>query len=114
MGKVVQADEALVRSLWFSDLRNDELADAIGVHRGSLYTLRERYGLPLREQHCLKGNAAHKSDPTAEEIEQRAAECRAKWSREEEARRWLGGRRGYEFPRYAYDGRSVVFSGMDG
>lgn len=114
MGKVVQADEALVRSLWFTDLRNDELAAALGVHRGSLQTLRERYGLPLRPHHSPKATNTRLDDPTADEIEERAAECRAKWSREEEERRLVAGRRRYEFPRYQYDGRNAAFCAMDG
>lgn len=107
------ASESDVRRLWFSDLRNDELADALGVPRGAIYRIRVRFGLPARVRHARKGTAAHKPDPTIDEIAQRAAEIRSRWSRIDEESRWVGGQRGYQFPSYSYDGRTVAFSGMD-
>lgn len=106
-------DVESIRALWMSDLRNDELADALGVTRGKLVSIRERYDLPLREFSALKGNASHKPDPTQSEIEERAAMIRAGWSREQEEARWAGGPRRVTATRYAYDARNSRFSSMD-
>lgn len=106
-------DEEKIRELWSSGLRNDELADALGVTRGKLTSIRERYGLPIREVSALKGNASHKPDPTEEEIAERASLVRAGWSKEQEESRWAGGRRRVVATRYTYDIRNSRFSPMD-
>lgn len=102
-----------IRELWSSDLRNDELAEALGVTRGKLASIRERYGLPIRDLSAPKGNASHKPDPTEEEIAQRAAMVRAGWSKEQEEARWAGGPRRVTASHYAYDKRNSRFSSMD-
>lgn len=113
-GAKVKADEATVRSLWFTEIPNDRLAEALGITHGGLETLRTRYGLPRRRHHAAKGNAAHKPDPTEDEIAERAAQVRAGWTAAEAERRWQHGSLRYRFPHYAYDGRNVAFSAMDG
>lgn len=99
-------------SLWNTNLRNDQLAEALGVTRDSLSSLRMRYGLPIRKHASLRGNYSHQPDPTEDEIRERAAAVRARWTPEEEESRRLAAKP-YTIPCFAYDGRTVEFSGVD-
>ena len=113
-GRKIEADEATIRRLWATDLPNDKLAEALGVPRGWLETIRLRHGLPVRKHSAPRGNAAHKPDPTEDEIEERAAIIRSEWSRAEAERRWQLGHLRCEIRRYEFDGRDFAFSHMDG
>lgn len=108
----VQIDVPKLFQLWNSTLRNDQLAEALGVTRDHLSALRDRYGLPVRQHQCPKGNASHKPDPTEDEIAERAAAIRQNWSPEEEERRRSSSP--YRAPCYAFGRNGAAFSHMDG
>ena len=113
-GRKIEVDEATIRRLWASDLRNDQLAEALKVPYGWLETIRERYALPARKKHALRGTPGHKPDPTDQEIEERSAQIRAGWSQAEAERRWqLGGLR-CEVRAYKYAPKDFAFSAIDG
>ncbi len=106
MRKII--DTPLLFKLWHSDLKNEELAARIGVARGHLWHLRKKYGLPPRKQQRTRPPMV---DPTAEEIAERSAEVRRKWSPAEEARRLVGGAGRWQPPQYArFDRASMSFS----
>lgn len=110
-GRKLPCDEATIRRLWASDLRNDHLAEALGVPHGWLETIRERYGLPIRRHHAPRND--HKADPTDQEIEERAATIRAGWTPAEAERRWQLGSLRAECKQFAFDGRVAAFSAID-
>lgn len=116
MSRRINVDVKELFRLWHTTMRNDQLAAALGVTRGNLASLRDRFGLPVRDfaLRAPMGNASHKPDPTEDEIAERAAQVRMSWSREEEERRWCHGRRGVTVQQFAYNGRDVAFSGLDG
>lgn len=67
-----QIDVALLFELWHSEIETADIAVRIGVSQCTLNKLRKRYGLPKRKRVAVP----LVSDPTPEEIEQRARECR--------------------------------------
>lgn len=96
--------------LWRTPLRNDQLADALGIPRGSLWYLRDKYKLPKRGAGSRTPSVKEKDVPTPEEIEQRCAEIRKGWPEGEDERRMVGPRqRRWSLPSYAYDGRGCAF-----
>lgn len=113
-GRKIAVDEATIRRLWATDLPNDRLAEALGVPRGWLETIRLRHDLPVRQHAAPRGNAAHKPDPTTDEIEERAALVRQGWTPAEAERRWQLGSLHCEMRHYEFDARDFAFSAMDG
>jgi len=96
--------------LWNTNIRNDELADALGVPRGTLWYLRQRFKLPARGKGSRVPSVTERDAPSPEEIEQRCAEIRASWPEGEEERRRVGPRqRRWSLPAYAFDGRGCAF-----
>ena len=65
----------VLHSLWASELELAEIAVRLGCSVSTLYLLRDRYKLPPRPRSRV---TLHK-DPTPQEIEERARECRALW-----------------------------------
>lgn len=90
-----QIDVPLLFSLWHSDIENRELAERIGVSNSSLWEIRKRYGLPPRKREHKDREV---DDPTPEEIEERSAECRAKWTVSEEKLRRVGKQEAWKPP----------------
>ena len=81
-----QINETLLRSLWFTDIENRELAKRLGISTSSLWEVRKQHGLPGRKrEHNMPTD-----DPTPEEIEQRCMDVRRGWTQEEEAQRFVG------------------------
>lgn len=73
---MVTCDAAELFRLWNdSTLTRAEIAYALGVTAGQLTRLASRHGLGKRGPQY---RAFEVADPTPEEIEERAAECRAK------------------------------------
>ena len=96
--------------LWYSDLKGPEVCDALGVSDSSLQRLRARYKLPPRDH--VGGPKGNRKiiDPSPEEIEERSAIERAKWTPEEERKRRVGAvASGVEIRRYAFNGRHCAF-----
>lgn len=77
----------LLFELWFSDIKNAELAKKLGVSRARLWDIRKRYGLPPRRH---ERGGTWPRDPSPQEIEERAAEVRAGWSDEVRQNRGRG------------------------
>lgn len=85
-----QIDVPELFALWHSDLKNRELAEKLGVSVSGLWDIRKRYGLPPRK-HERKPRQSEDDDPTPEEIEERCAAIRQKWSQTEWSLRRVGG-----------------------
>lgn len=110
----VDVDVSLLFRLWNSTMRNDELCEALGISRGVLWSLRDRYKLPVRAKACRApaGTESHQPDPTPEEIAERAAMVRRSWSASEEERRRCHGPSRYRLPAFAFDGRDTSFNAV--
>lgn len=65
-------DVPVLHTLWMSDLEMPEIAVRLGCSVSTLYLLRDRYKLPPRP----RTRVSVLSDPTPQEIEERARECR--------------------------------------
>jgi hypothetical protein len=65
-----------------------EIAAKFGVKKGAIYYWARVWGLPRRGTKEQLG--PQPSDPTEEEISERAAEVRARWSPQEEKSRLVG------------------------
>lgn len=107
--KQLKVDVPTLYRLWYSDMRNDELCEALGISRGNLWALRSRHSLPRRNKACRAPSGSELPDPTEAEIAERAAEIRRQWpAGEEERRRGVSSPR-WQMPCYAFDGRDVAF-----
>ncbi len=60
--------------MWVGDVPTEDIAAHFSVPISTIYTLQRKYQLPSRGRICKPKI----SDPTPDEIEQRAAECRAR------------------------------------
>lgn len=104
--------QALFR-LWANGASRHEICTTLGIRPGAFQHLRQQYALPKR----TRGRPARgplEPDPSPEELAQRCAEVRAKWSEEETEKRRVGsGVAPVRLRHYAYDGRTMAFSGMD-
>jgi hypothetical protein len=74
--------------LWHDySIANEELMKLLDVSPPAFYRLRLKYSLPRRPIQCWRKTNGEPDDPTTEEIAERAAECRQKWSAAERVRR---------------------------
>jgi hypothetical protein len=104
-----EVDVPVLFRLWNSELSSEEIASRLGVTIARLRKLRCRYGLPSRSTHST--GRQDSPDPTPEEIIERAAEVRSRWSAEEEARRLCCGFKKWRPPEYStYNRESMTFS----
>ena len=71
-GTCRQINVPLLFELWHSELETADIAIRVGVSQCTLNELRKRHGLPKRRRVAVMLVA----DPTPEEIEMRARECR--------------------------------------
>lgn len=76
---------------YFSQARNEELSLRFNLTRMRIAELRQLLGLPSRLLHLDSKPA--EPDPTPEEIIERAADVRSRWSPEERERRAVGASR---------------------
>ncbi len=96
--------------LWRTDLRNDELCEALGIPRGSLWYLRDKYKLPARGKGSRTPSTKERDAPSQEEIERLCAEIRAQWPEGEAEKRMVGPRqKRWSMPAYGFDGRHCSF-----
>lgn len=86
-------DRELFAEMWFAGASVPEMAARLGCQPPAIYRLRIQYGLPNRPP-----VRSSKKDPTTSEIEERAAEVRARWSDEERERRAVGRVSGWGVP----------------
>ena len=68
-------DVPVLHSLWASELELAGIAVRLGCSVSTLYMLRDRHKLPPRP----RMRVSVLTDPTPQEIEERARECRALW-----------------------------------
>lgn len=104
-------DMEVLRSLWNSPMRSDKICDELGITRGGLFRLARKHRLGLRprdvETHCER----RADDPTLEEIEERAAAIRARWSPFETRQRMVGARYArVEIKKFVFDRETYTFS----
>lgn len=107
--KKLKVDVPTLYRLWYSEMRNDELCQALGVSRGNLWALRLRHKLPPRQKACRAPAGSMVPDPTESEIAERAAAIRQTWTAVEAERRYSGRSKRWQLPVYAFDGRDVAF-----
>lgn len=98
--------------LWHSEMTNTELCEHFQITGGSLWSLRKKHGLPIRPRVTNRDTLRRPDDPTPEEIVERAAECRARRTKEEKRRMEKMGRTEWEMPAYAFNGRDMAFTRM--
>lgn len=112
----MQVDSKLLFALWESELKNDEIAERLGMTRSQLFGTARRFLLPPRPKNRAANRTGAKLvDPTPEEILERAAAIRANWTPEIRAQRCVGGRKSrWTAPafrsRATTTGRSVSFA----
>lgn len=100
-------DVPLLFQLWYTDIENRALAERLGIAASRLWEIRKRYGLPPRRH---ERKEKFPDDPTPEEIEQRCAAIRRKWTQAEEALRLVGRATAWRPPSYSsYDRQSMSF-----
>lgn len=104
--------------LWHDyTVSNEELMKLLDIKVGMFYRLREHYKLPKRPPQCWKRKIDMEShdlqdDPTPEEIAERAAFCRSRWTEAEEARRWQrGGCESWTPPQFHFGQNGILMSG---
>ena len=64
-----------LHTLWASGASYEEIAAALGCSMSTVHSLKARHKLPYRQRPTKE---ILESDPTPEQIAERAAECRAK------------------------------------
>ena len=99
----------LLFSLWHTDMSDDDLCIELRIVRATMSRIARQYGLAAR--YWAKADPHRRpDDPTPEEIEERAAIERSRWTPEEEERRAVG-RHGasVEVASYVFDGRQCAF-----
>jgi hypothetical protein len=96
----------LLFSLWNTDIENRALAEKLGIANSRLWEIKKRYGLPSRKRrHQLETD-----DPTPEEIAERSAEIRSKWTASEESLRRAGSGDSWKLPSYStFDRQTMSF-----
>jgi hypothetical protein len=78
-------DRELFAELWLAGASVPEMAARLGCRQPAIYSLRVQFGLPRRPRvQCTD------KDPTPDEIAERSAEVRARWSEEDRERRGIG------------------------
>lgn len=112
MAGIREVDVQELFRLWHSPMTNTELCEHFQITGGSLWSLRVKYALPIRPRVCNRDTQRRPDDPTPEEIAERAAECRARRTKEEKKRMEKMGRTDWELPAFAFNGRDCSFSKM--
>jgi hypothetical protein len=96
----------LLFSLWNTDIENRALAEKLGIANSRLWEIKKRYGLPSRKRR----HQTETDDPTPEEIAERSAQIRAKWTDSEESLRRAGTGESWRPPSYStFDRQTMSF-----
>lgn len=98
-GSSVTVQEHELVRFWYSDLRNDKVAEALGISTHFLWAAGRKMGLPKRPKKHRCPPTPPK-DPSADEIAAACEAIRATWSPEEERRRRFGGVDRYSIPAF--------------
>jgi hypothetical protein len=100
--------------LWASGMPEREICLEMNIRQGSFYAIKDRLKLPPRPAAKPEDEFAAAPLPTPEEIAERAAILRAKWTPEEEERRRVG--RGIDrvaLRHYRLDHRNFAVTALD-
>ena len=109
-GTRLTVDVPKLFAMWSAGASQYEISVALGIRPGTFWQIRRRYALPKRKP-AKPARASHDPDPTPEEIAERCAITRAKWSEEETERRAVGRMRGStEIRSYSFDRRNMAFA----
>ena len=94
MGRILRFKESvsvpLLFRLWHDNTkRPEDIARELGCSVPTLWRLKGIYGLPKRADRPVdeEYNGWKVDDPTEDQVEERAAECRVKWSEKMEQNR---------------------------
>ena len=94
MGRILRFKESvsvpLLFRLWHDNTkRPEDIARELGCSVPTLWRLKGIYGLPKRADRPVdeEYNGWRVDDPTEDQVEERAAECRVKWSEKMEQNR---------------------------
>lgn len=101
-------DTDLLRLLWDDcEVPLQDISERLGVSHDTIYKYAKVLQLPRRPRAVRRSD----DDPTPEQIEERAAVIRAKWTDAERERRQVGGKaQQWAPPRFVYSGRELLFS----
>lgn len=102
----------LLFELWPTDMTRREIADRLGLSLGQLASASRKYALGRRHRrsHDSKASAP---DPTPEEIAERSAWVRARWTPEEEARRRGASPDRWRPPGFVFSPKTTSFDRCD-
>jgi hypothetical protein len=107
-------DVSTLFRLWASGMPEREICLEMDIRHGSFHAIKDRLKLPPRRPAKPEDDFAAAALPTPEEIAERAAIARAKWTPEEEERRRVGWRRGGVALRsFSFDHRSYAMTALD-
>lgn len=107
-------DEAAIRKLWEEGLPQHDICIQLGIKTGTFWHIKKLIGLPRRESDRVRSTTFYwGADPSPEEIAERAAAERAKWTPQERAKRERWMRPPVELQSYEYNGVHCTFSGLD-
>jgi hypothetical protein len=110
---IVDFDVPTLFRLWAAGLPQGEICDQLGIRYGSFHIVKRRYKLPPRAR-AKQRPTQSKPDPTTEEIADRAAQVRTRWSPAERARRRIGGpSRRVALREYQFDRRNFAVTALD-
>lgn len=102
----------LLFELWPTDMTRREIADRLGISMGQLASASRKYALGRRRR-TSHDSRAPVADPTPEEIAERSALVRAKWTPEEEARRRGAPPERWRTPGFVFSPRTTSFDRCD-
>jgi hypothetical protein len=106
----LQIDVPELFRLWTSGVPHAEICERLGIPQGSLWRVRDHYKLPPRMK-VIPRCDRDEDDPTPEEIAERTAAIRAKWTPEETERRIVGPRpSAYRIPNYRFSRRTMSYA----
>jgi hypothetical protein len=98
--------------MWAEGVREAEICERLKIRPGSFWQIRQRLKLPKRQ--CDRSiDFSQAEPPTPEEIAERAAAVRLKWSPEEEARRRCASDAGVQMRCYHFDHRNHAMTALD-
>jgi hypothetical protein len=112
--RVGEIDVQALFRLWASGLAEREICRLLGIRHGSFYAIKDRLKLPSRTPAKSEDDFAEAEPPTPEEIAERAAIARAKWTPEEEERRRVGWQRSpVPIRSFHFDHRNHAMTALD-
>jgi hypothetical protein len=112
--RIVDFEVPTLFRLWATGMPEREICLELGIRHGSFWIVKDRFKLPPRARAAATSCPADAELPTPEEIAERAAIARSKWSPEEEERRRVGWRRSQVPLRsFRFDHRNHAMTALD-